>query len=724
MTRLTPRIALLSLGLLAACDTNSDPVTAKQAPPVVYGQSLAALTEAESCDDVLAQLKTKTQTDATKAIADNLAIAKEWSKNGCMMWEYDGTGPNAGGGTGGATQASSTNTQVAGVDEADFVKNDNQFIYAVANGKLQILKAWPAAEMTRIAQVPVEGTPKKLYVANDRALVYSALGPVATGASYTPYGAWGGMSYPGNTGTECTYGYDCDFTGDGQVLKITVFDITDRTQPKVLRETTFSGSYLNSRRIGNMVHTVVVFPEVSVPGLSFWPTQLADPWQWCGDQTKFPYSDAELEAMFATLAAKNHTLIGDSTIAQYLPGIKDLRHTAGGVVEESGLLAGCKGFYLSQEGDGKSLISLVSMAIDDLGTIGATTVVGKTGAVFASQDALYIAVRHQADQMGGWYYEENSGIQEATTVHKFKFGTGTQTSYVGSGAVKGRILNQFSMDELNGVLRIATTTGHLPSPDVYSTLATMAPVQIPDGPVQLGVLGMVDKIAPAEDIRSVRFDGDVGYVVTFKKTDPLFVFDLKDPKAPKLVGELKIPGFSTYMHLLDEHHLLTIGYDADDQGSFAWFTGIRLQVIDVTDYNSPKIDFAEVIGTRGSTSDAATNHLAFTYFAPKHWLGLPITVCEDSAGGGSYGSTMSFSGLFVYDVTSGAGFQKLGGLASMPPQTTTQSGACGNWWTQSNSWVKRSVFMDDFVYAISADAVISAAVADLNQPLAKVDLLK
>lgn len=723
--------AMLALGMAAACDNDGSDTAGPAGRAPTYGQSLAALTAATSCEDVLTDLKTKAKADAAKAVADNLKVALEWPKNGCLMYDNEYGAPTAGGG-GGAQQASGTNTQVAGVDEADFVKNDNQFIYVLAgennstagkNGKLQILKAWPAADMKRIAEVAVEGIPKRLYVANDRALVYSALGPVAAAVGSTPTGPWGGVSYGGGS-SECTYGYDCDFTGDGQMLKVTVLDIKDRTAPKLLRETTFSGSYLNSRRIGNIVHTVVVFPDVSVPGLQYWPSELNDPWKWCGKPEEFPFTAAQLTQMFTALQVKNEALIAASSIAQYLPGIKDKRHTAGGIVEESGLLQDCKGFYLSKEGDGKSLLSLVSMAIDDLGPIGATTVVGRTGAVFASAEALYLGVRHYAGQTNGWYYEGDDSIQEATTVHKFQFQGGTKTSYIGSGAVKGRILNQFSMDEQKGVLRIATTTGHAPSPSAHSTVAALAPVAVPDGGVVLAVQGMADKIAPSEDIRSVRFDGDVGFIVTFKKTDPLFVIGLKDPKNVKVLGELKIPGFSTYMHVLDDNHLLTIGYDADDQGSFAWFTGIRLQVIDVSDYAHPKLDFAEVIGTRGSTSDAATNHLAFTYFAAKHWLGLPITVCESSSGGGSYGTKMTFSGLLVYDVTSGAGFKKLGGLASQPPETSSQGSMCNNWWTQSNSWVKRSVFMDEFVYAISGDAVISAAVADLGKPLAKVDLLK
>lgn len=712
--------AVLAVGGLAGCDDGAQTPAAPSDKPV-YGQSLAALTAASGCGEVLADLKAKAAADAAKAVENNLQIALKWPSQGCMVYDSNGGGPTAGGG--GAQQASGTNVQVAGVDEADFVKNDNAFIYVVAKGKLQILKAWPASDLTRIGEIAVEGTPKRLYVADNKALVYSALGPVSAATGAVPMGPWGGVSYDGGQ-SECTYGYDCDFTGDGQLLKMTLFDLSDRTAPKLLRETTFSGSYLSSRRIDNMVHTVVVFPDVSVPGLQYWPSELSDPWKWCGKPEEFPYTSAQLTQMFAALAAKNQALIAASSIAQYLPGVKDKRYTAGGVVEETGLLQDCKGFYLSQEGDGKSLVSVVSMAMNELAAIGATTVVGRTGAVFASKEALYLAVRHYADQTKGWYYEGEGAAQEATTVHKFALLGGSKTSYVGSGAVKGRILNQFSMDELNGVLRIATTTGHAPSPSAHSTVASLAPQQIADGGVQLAVQGMLDHIAPSEDIRSVRFDGEIGYVVTFKKTDPLFVFSLKDPKNIKMLGELKIPGFSTYMHVLDAKHLLTIGYDADDQGSFAWFTGIRLQIIDVSDYANPKLDFAEVIGTRGSTSDAATNHLAFTYFAAKHWLGLPITVCEGSSGGGSYGTKMTFSGLYVYDVTASSGFAKLGGLASAPPETSSEGSMCGGWWTQSNSWVKRSVFMDDYVYAISGDAVIAAAVAELGKPLAKVNLLQ
>jgi hypothetical protein len=269
------------------------------------------------------------------------------------------------------------------------------------------------------------------------------------------------------------------------------------------------------------------------------------------------------------------------------------------------------------------------------------------------------------------------------------------------------------MDEHEGHFRIATSNGHVPSPDVHSTLTVLQQV----GTVLMEV-GKVDNLAPKEDIRSVRFSGDRGFIVTFKKTDPLFVIDLARPAYPRVLAELKIPGFSTYMHMMDETHLLTIGYDADDQGSFAWFTGIMLQIFDVSDPQNPLLAHKEVIGTRGSSSAALNNHLAFNYFAPKNLLALPMTVCEGSSGGGSYGTQMTFSGLMVYDVTAGAGFT----LRGKVPHPTGSDITCSNWWTNAESQVERSIIMDDYVFSVSRELIKVNSLNDLATDLASLQI--
>jgi hypothetical protein len=273
--------------------------------------------------------------------------------------------------------------------------------------------------------------------------------------------------------------------------------------------------------------------------------------------------------------------------------------------------------------------------------------------------------------------------------------------------VKGRVLNQFAMDDHQGFLRVATTTGHVPNPDVHSTISVFE-----NNAGKLQVAGQIDNIAPTEDIRSVRFDGSRGYIVTFKKTDPLFVFDLADPRAPKTLGELKIPGFSTYMHMMDDKHLLTIGYDAADQGDFAYFTGVLLQIFDVSDPTNPKLAHKETIGTRGSSSEALTNHLAFNYFAPKNLLAVPMTICEGGNDNGSFGTQMTFSGLMVYDTTTAAGFQLRGKVAHPNASQGDQQNShgyydmgCSNWWTNASSEVKRSIIMDDWVFSVSSTRI-------------------
>jgi hypothetical protein len=596
-----------------------------------------------------------------------------------------GSAPNGSGGTksaeDGASQVSGTNNQIAGVDEADFIKNDNKYVYILAGNAFRIVDAWPAEQTHEIAKVAVEGTPKNLFVEGDRALVYSSLPGVSGSAGKTS----GGGYQPG----ACTYGYDCEFTGDGHPLKISVFDITDKTAPKLVRELKLTGSYVNSRRIGHAVHTVVSDPGASFPKVKYAPGNL-------------PYCDAsvseeDIVAAFDLLRADNIRTIMTAPLSSWLPTITDTTWVDGQPQTTSNVMAGCTGFYRSAIADGSTFTTVMSFDMTVETTPVTATVVSRPGAVFASSSALYMSVPEERSAYGGWY-EGAGAFKQASTVHKFRLGNErASVGYAGSGVVKGKVLNQFSMDEYDGHLRIATSTGKVPDPSVHSTVSVLREERN-----TLVTVGVVDNIAPHEDIRSVRFSGERGFVVTFKKTDPLFVLDLASPERPAILGELKIPGFSTYMHMLDPTHVLSIGYDAQDMGSYACFAGVMLQIFDVTVLSDPQLMHKYVIGTRGSSSDALTDHLAFNYFPAKKLLAVPMTVCE-GGNGCSYGMTMTFSGLQVYDVTLASGFALRGQVAH--PSTSSGSGynnsACSNWWTNANSAVKRSVFMDDFVYSVS-----------------------
>lgn len=685
--------------------------------------TLATLKTTDSCTDVEQQLKANYIKRAEQLVDDNLALALEYITNGCPVdpgpCDGGGAGSSGGGSTGSSSSSSSsssggggsadthsdTNTQVPGVDEADFIKNDGANIYVLTEDRFRIIDAWPAESAATISSTAIEGTPKRLYVYNHKAFIYSALDEEIAGTH-------------GYRKGECTYGYDCEFTGDGQMLKVTVLDITDLSAPRLEREILFSGSYLNSRRIEDIVYTAVIFPEFPDTGLQFWPDSVPP----CPELQIAELTEVQIRAAFAALKAKNAVAIAAMDGADLLPQIRDTRYGDGTPVVIDNVLNGCSDFHLSQSPEGRSLLSLVALKVDALETITATTIVGKPGAIYASTDALYVAARQYSAYFDDWYYDDALEITEATTVHKFKLTKGsTGTVYAGTGVAKGRVLNQFSMDERDGYLRMATTTGHLPDTNTHSTLLTLK-----EDAGHLAVAGTVDDIAPAEDIRAVRFNGEKAFVVTFKKTDPLFAFDLSDPEKPVLTGELKIPGFSTYIHLMDDTHLLTIGYDAEDNVENAYFQGIMLQIFDVSDMSAPALVHKEIIGTRGSTSDAATNHLAFNYFPPKDMLALPIVVCEEGTEDTAmwaYGDIMTFSGLMVYNVTVEDGFSLLGGISHVDPETPdSYSGFCHNWWTRSNSIVKRSVIMDDYVYSVAMDAIRIAHKDSLNAPVAVVDL--
>ena len=568
---------------------------------------------------------------------------------------------------GAAKSRSGTNNQIAGVDEADFVKTDGRYVYVAINGALRIVEALKprVVSVTRLS-----GHVREMFVEGDRAVVYTA---------------------SGNSGKRCTYGYDCVFAGDNTATRITVLDVSDRAAPKTVRQIDFSGSLMAARRVGRTVHTVIADGDTAAPVYSTWPDGLDT----CGTK------ESVVRAKFAALKIENERKIVANT---WFPTVREK-----GVDKPM-----CAGLLRTAIRDGQAFTTVASFDLDDDAAPPVTaTLQSRPGAVFASASALYLAVVHQKRAASGRWYSFYRSVDEVSEIHEFRIGERAKdTRYMGSGVVPGHVLNQFAMDEWYGYLRVATTKGRVPDPKVESVLSVLAQG---DGG-NLVRVGAIEKIAPGEDIRAVRFDDDRGYVVTFKKTDPLFVMDLYQPDHPAILGELKIPGFSTYMHRIDPEHLLSIGFDADDHGSFAYFDGVILQLFDVKDATDPKLVFKEKIGTRGSSSEAATNHLAFNYFADRGLLAIPMTICE-GGGDGTYGGNLTFSGLLVYDVSLEKGFTRLGGV-----DHGTKGVSCQVWWSNADSAVKRSVFLDDLVYSIASDRAKVQRLGQLGTDVADISL--
>jgi uncharacterized secreted protein with C-terminal beta-propeller domain len=289
--------------------------------------------------------------------------------------------------------------------------------------------------------------------------------------------------------------------------------------------------------------------------------------------------------------------------------------------------------------------------------------------IFMSRNNLYVA------------FEKWSGPGEdeevKTLVHRF-YADGTEVIHQGMGEVPGSILNQFSMDEYDGYFRIATTS-------YREEMSMSGNVYILDYNMQ--IVGRLEGLAPGERIYSARFMGEKGYLVTFELIDPLFVIDLADPANPRVLGELKIPGFSNYLHPLDDTTLLGIGRDTEviytRGGPAVQQKGIKLAVFDVSEVNNPKELHVEIIGDERSYSEALFDHKAVLFY--NGVLALPVYLAGNTPGNLPDKSTW-FQGALVYRVTKKNGFTTVGRVSH---QSITRSLIINNvFYTVSDNYIR------------------------------------
>jgi uncharacterized secreted protein with C-terminal beta-propeller domain len=328
--------------------------------------------------------------------------------------------------------------------------------------------------------------------------------------------------------------------------------------------------------------------------------------------------------------------------------------------------------------------TLTTLDLDEPGRVTLSGLLADVRQAYASPESLYLATDH-------W---SRTGRDVHTYLHRFRLSSGVP-EYEGSGGVRGSLLGQFSMDDEDGHLRVATTT--------WGTAATGSTNQVfvlrpQDGRLQ--VVGRTDALAEGERIFAARFEGPRGYLVTFRQVDPLFTLDLRDHTRPRVAGELKIPGFSTYLHPLGSGHLLAVGREITDTPS-GWqlLGGVALQVFDVSRPDDPRLAHRHVVGTTGATgSSALGDHRAFNYFPSRGTLALPFS--EYGRGG-----FRTWVELFRVDAQQGIG----------PAGTVELADVARSW-----APVRRSVMMDDYVYAIGGGGVKVAPLARPDRAVAVV----
>lgn len=484
----------------------------------------------------------------------------------------------------GTKEYSGTNIQVEGVDEADTVKTDGNFLYVVSNYSIFIIKAYPAESASVLSRIDLDGKPLALFISEDgeKLAVFEShyAGPTfATEVLRSYY--WPDMK------TQTT---------------IWIYDISTKVDPIVSRNVTIDGFYYSSRMIGDYIYTVVNEPV------------------WLDEE-----------------------------------GIKLPVIQVGTRVEE---IPAFEIYYSNTTDYAYHYTTILAINIRDDGEppTRQTILVGATRNIYVSTGNVYITIPGKRDWETG---------DETTMIYRIEVEFGNIESKA-SGEVPGSILNQFSMDEYDGFFRVATTQGPVWSGQSRNNVYILN--------MSLGIEGKLEGLAPGERIYSARFMGERCYIVTFRQIDPFYVIDLSDPTGPEVLGFLKIPGFSGYLHPYDDSHIIGIGKQDSD---------VKLSLFNVTDVTAP-IEVAKyIVPGDWSHTEVLSDHKAFLFDRSKNLLALPISINQYPD---------SWQGAYVFNVSLEDGFVLRGNI-------THQDTATEYMWYQFQ--IRRILYIEEVLYTIS-----------------------
>ncbi|MBC8212664.1 MAG: beta-propeller domain-containing protein [Gammaproteobacteria bacterium] len=541
-----------------------------------------------------------------------------------------------------------TNNQVSGVDEADFIKTDGDYSYIVSGGFLVVVDNWPADQSSILARIAVKGLSSNLFVYQDTVWVVSDLMSTDLSASQ--------MAFAPRV---------------NQLTLISMFDITDRSNPLLLRETTLEGYYVDARRIDNRVYLVTS-----------------------------AYFDL-------------YPLLSDNAspaIDTLLPKLSDRVYNAGISSVSEQLISPCEQIYQPGTANGTGTITLSTFdLLTPRSEIKRQTIISNSGTIYASREHLYLATVE--DNFWTWLpvLEGDEVPSPGTTLHKFSLLQ--EPVYLASGRVDGYLLNQFALDEHNDLLRITTTSfawwNNQPPQNRLYILEQQG-----ERLVQRSQLDGLGK--PGERIYATRFFGDQGFVVTFQQIDPLYTLDLSDPDNPQVAGELEVPGFSTYLHPLEDGLLLAIGRNQSNNAT-------DVSLFDTTDFSQPALLHRISIG-KDSYSEAEYNHKAFTWYPREQLLALPVTRWSGDLVRDGYSGYRLFNGLQLYRADRVNGFADVG----LVDHSSLYQNSTGQFWYQPEN-IRRSFFVADdanqsYLYSVSSRGIKINALGDLATDLAVLEL--
>ena len=386
-------------------------------------------------------------------------------------------------------------------------------------------------------------------------------------------------------------------SGDGSETVLQSIDVSGGT-PEIVQSVNVQGNYISARSVGGTARVILRYdPQWSLPFV-------------------FPQNDSAEDVA----EAANRAAVLNSTLDDWLP-----RYTTGSADSSTGsLMVPCGDVHAPSVFSGFGVTTVISVPIGgDFDPSESTAVMAPGDTVYASVGSLYVATTRwvDSDTFSDDDEWQDAWRQRRTSVHRFDI-TAAEANYEASGEVLGVIRNQFSLSEHNGYLRIVTTVGGPWGDESESHVRVLST----DGGV-LAEVGSVGNIGRGEQVQSVRFVGDVGYVVTFRQIDPFYTIDLSDPANPEILGELKIPGFSSYLHPISDSLVLGVGSDADDDGRI---TGAKVSLFDVSDLAAPRE--VAVWTAPDGWNDVGWDHRAFLWWAPENLAVIPVNVWGEWVG--------------------------------------------------------------------------------------------
>jgi hypothetical protein len=499
---------------------------------------------------------------------------------------------------------SGTNVQVAGVDEPDIVKTDGQRILAVAGGRLHLVSVAQGREVAAV-DLPADLGITDLLLASDRAFLIGTSWAAVPFADDTPSDDIPEERLDIAPTTASTVVAEVDIAGDALTLGDTF---------------SLDGTYVSARMTDDVVRLVLrTSPADALPFVS-------------------PANGTE----GALDAAREHNrqVVAEAVPEDLLP--RWHRLGADGAPADEGALLGCEDVHAPNTFAGFAMVAVASIDIGDglaagVTDPGATAVLATGDTVYASPEHLYVAAPAWVEPQPLEPRELPPVVEQpGTDIHRFDITDPARAVYDMSGHVDGSLLGQFALDEHDGHLRVATTTGFSwagegeDAPESESHVVVLAP-----GDGALERVGEVGGLGPGEDIHSVRFLGDIGYVVTFERTDPLYTLDLAEPAAPRVAGELEIPGYSAYLHPVADGWLLGVGQDATTDGQT---TGTQVSLFDVRDPAAPTR--VAQVAFPGAGSVAESDHRAFLWWADAGLAAIPLSTFAPDCFDGLVGLTV------------------------------------------------------------------------------------